>query len=98
MLSLAARLGVAMYVVSTTLETYNRLKGQYGLGGPSRRRFRICGRVLAPHMPVGCVFGSPVAWVLGNELVTLGNPVSPVFIYTIYIFIWPVTVDERSKA
>jgi hypothetical protein len=32
LLSLAVRLGVAVLVESTTLETCTRLKGQYGLG------------------------------------------------------------------
>jgi hypothetical protein len=38
----------------------------------SRKRFRFRGRILAPHIPIGSVSGSPVAGVLGNKLVTLG--------------------------
>jgi hypothetical protein len=41
-------------------------------GGPSRRRFRVHSRILAPHIATGSVSGSPVTGVLGNKLVTLG--------------------------
>jgi hypothetical protein len=61
------------------------LKGQYGLGGS----FRVRGRVLASsHIPISSISGSPVAGVLGNELVTRGDPLFPTFIYTAYILIW----------
>jgi hypothetical protein len=36
----------------------------------------------------GSVSGSPVAGILGNKLVTLGDPLLPTFIYTISILIW----------
>jgi hypothetical protein len=74
LLLLAVRIEVAVYVASTTLEISVRLKGQYGLGGPSRRTFRIRGQILTPHMTIGSVFGSPVAGVLRNKLATLGDP------------------------
>jgi hypothetical protein len=41
-------------------------------GGPSRRSFKVRGRILALHIPIGSVSGSPVAGVLGKKLVTLG--------------------------
>jgi hypothetical protein len=63
---LAVRLGVAVYVASTTLETRARLKEQYDLGGgggPSRRGFcRVRGRILAPHIPVGSFFRFSGGW------------------------------------
>jgi hypothetical protein len=63
-------------------------KGQYGLGDPSGKGFSIRGRILAPHVPAGSVSGSPVAGALGNELVTLRDPLLPMFIYPTYILIW----------
>jgi hypothetical protein len=75
-------------VASTTLKKYTRLNGQYGLGVPSRRMFRVRGRVLALHIPIGSVPGSSVAGVLGNKLVTLGDPLSPRFSYIVYMLIW----------
>jgi hypothetical protein len=45
---------------------------------PSRRRFRI----RAPHIPIGSARGSPMAGVLGSKLVTLGDQLLPMFIYT----------------
>jgi hypothetical protein len=64
------------------------LKAAVRTGGPSRRRFRFCGRILAPHTPLGSVSGSPVAGVLWNKLVALGEPLLPTFVYTTYILIW----------
>jgi hypothetical protein len=40
-------------------------------GSPSRREFRFRDRILAPHIPVGSVSGSPEAGVQGNKIVTL---------------------------
>jgi hypothetical protein len=62
-------LGCRYCVTYSTLETGTGLKGQYGQReGPLRRRFRVRGRVLAPHIPVGSFSGSPVAGVLGINL------------------------------
>jgi hypothetical protein len=52
------------------------------------RRFRVRGRVLAPHIPIGSLSGSPLAGVLGNKLVTLEDPLLPTFIYTVYMSVW----------
>jgi hypothetical protein len=57
-------------------------------GGPSRRGFRVRSGILAPHIPIGNVSGSPLVGVLGNKLVTLGDPLLPTFIYTVCMLIW----------
>jgi hypothetical protein len=70
LLSLAVRLGVAVWVASTTQETYTRLMGQYRLGGgggSSRGGFKIRSRILAPHVHTGRFSGFPVAEVLGSK-------------------------------
>jgi hypothetical protein len=54
-------LTVHLQVVSTTLETNTRLKGWYGLEGPSRKRFRVRGWILAPPISIGIVSGCLVA-------------------------------------
>jgi hypothetical protein len=36
----------------------------------------------------GSIAGSPVAGVLGNKLVALGDPLLPTFIYAISILFW----------
>jgi hypothetical protein len=42
----------------------------------------------APHIPASSMSGSPVAGVVGNKLLTLGDPLLPTFIYTVCILIW----------
>jgi hypothetical protein len=57
------------------------------VGGPSRRRSRVRGLILSLYIPVLSFSGSPVAEVLGNKLVTLGDLLLPAFIYSIYILV-----------
>jgi hypothetical protein len=72
--------GCWSYVAPTTLETYTRLMGKYelGEGGPLKRRFRIRGRILSPHVTIGSVSGSSREWTCNTE-----GPTLPEFIYTV---------------
>jgi hypothetical protein len=72
----AVRLGAAVQVSSTKLETYTRLKGNFKEGVHRR------GRILYLTGSLPC---SPVVGVLENKLVTLEDPLLLAFIYTIYI-------------
>jgi hypothetical protein len=81
---------VAVQVASTTLETITHLEGKYGLRGSFKEEVQGPWQSLSStytRIPVGSVPGSPVAEVLGNKFVILGDPLLPMFIYTIYIFI-----------
>jgi hypothetical protein len=55
-------------------------------GIPPRRRFRVHGRVLATHIPIGSVSGSPVAGILENKLLNTGE-FTVTYIYLHYLHI-----------
>jgi hypothetical protein len=79
---LPQRLGVAVYVATTTLKTNSRLKGQYALeGDPSRRRFRVRDRILAPHIAIGSASGSPVT---GEHICSTGGSAGA-YVYLDYL-------------
>jgi hypothetical protein len=87
LLSLAVRLGVTVLGCVSHPGNLCPLKAAVQTGGPSRRRFRVRGRILAPQIPIGGIPGSPVAGVPRNELGTLGGPLLPTFVYIIYMLI-----------
>jgi hypothetical protein len=68
------------------------LKGTLWTGGPLRRGFRVGSRILS--IIIIRFSGSSVVRILGNKLLTLGDPLLPSFIYIIYIIIWATLITQ----
>jgi hypothetical protein len=81
LLSLAVRLGGGSPCCVNHPGNLYPLKGAVWTGGsPSTRRFKVRGRVLTAYIPVGSVFGSPVAEDLGIKLYHRGSAVHYVYL------------------